>query len=96
MSVVMLGNDANTVYMYDIANHLKKLTNNIDDGNSIVFEYADYDHVGNRLSCKIDDNPVVGINSGSVKNLSFFSKGLALQTPKAGNNGIMYIRWGWL
>lgn len=52
---VTLGNDANAVYEYDLANRLTKLTNHINDGNSIIFEYANYDHVGNRLSFKIDD-----------------------------------------
>lgn len=54
-TLLTLGNDANAVYEYDIANQLLKLTNNIDDGNSIIFDYSDYDKVGNRLSCKIDD-----------------------------------------
>ena len=40
---------------YDLANRLKLLTNHIDDTNSIVFDYNDYDAVGNRLSLKIDD-----------------------------------------
>jgi len=39
----------------DLGNRLTKLTNNIDDTNTITFEYANYDDVGNRLSCKIDD-----------------------------------------
>jgi RHS repeat-associated protein len=51
---VTLGNDANAVYEYDIANRLTKLTNNVNDVN-ITFLYADYDKVGNRKSCKIDD-----------------------------------------
>jgi len=54
-TLLTLGNDANAVYDYDLANRLKKLTNNISDANSIVFDYSDYDKVGNRLSCKIDD-----------------------------------------
>jgi RHS repeat-associated protein len=54
-TLVTLGNDSNAVYEYDIANKLSKLTSNIDDGNSITFEYGSYDHVGNRKSCKIDD-----------------------------------------
>lgn len=53
-TLVTLGNDANAVYEYDIANRLTKLTNNVNDVN-ITFLYADYDKVGNRLSCKIDD-----------------------------------------
>jgi len=40
---------------YDLANRLKLLANHIDDTNSIVFDYNDYDAVGNRLSLKIDD-----------------------------------------
>jgi len=54
-TLVTLGNDANTVYEYDLGNRLKKLTNNLDDTNSIVFDYNDYDKVGNRLSMKVDD-----------------------------------------
>lgn len=38
-----------------MGNRLTKLTNNLDDTNSIVFDYNDYDKVGNRLSMKIDD-----------------------------------------
>ena len=53
--MLTLGNDANAVYEYDLGNRLEKLTNNLDDTNSIKFDYADYDNVGNRLSCKIDD-----------------------------------------
>jgi len=49
-----LGNDANAVYDYDIANRLLYLTNNINDIN-IVFDYNDYDKVGNRKRCKIGD-----------------------------------------
>lgn len=54
-TLVTLGNDANAVYEYDLGNRLTKLTNNIDDTNSITFEYSNYDKVGNRLSMKIDD-----------------------------------------
>lgn len=54
-TLVTLGNDANVVYEYDLGNRLKKLTNNLDDTNSIVFDYNDYDKVGNRLSMKVDD-----------------------------------------
>ena len=32
------------------------LTNNIDGSAAITFDYNDYDKVGNRLSCKIDDD----------------------------------------
>jgi len=55
-TLVTLGNDANAVYEYDLGNRLTKLTNNLDDTNSIVFDYANYDKVGNRLSMKIDDS----------------------------------------
>ncbi len=55
-TLLTLGNDANTVYEYDLANRLTKLTNNLDVSNSIIFEYADYDKVGNRLTCKVDDD----------------------------------------
>ncbi|MCK5612960.1 RHS repeat protein [Candidatus Pacearchaeota archaeon] len=54
-TLLTLGNDANAVYDYDLGNRLETLTNNLDDTNSIVFDYNDYDKVGNRLSCKIDD-----------------------------------------
>lgn len=54
-TLLTLGNDANAVYEYDLNNRLIKLANNIDDSNSIVFEYSDYDKVGNRLSMKFDD-----------------------------------------
>ncbi|MHC4068615.1 MAG: RHS repeat domain-containing protein [Planctomycetota bacterium] len=54
-TLLTLGNDANAIYEYDLGNRLTKLTNNIDDINSITFEYASYDNVGNRLSMKIDD-----------------------------------------
>ena len=54
-TLLTLGNDANAVYEYDLGNRLEKLTNNLDDSNSIVFDYNNYDNVGNRLSCKIDD-----------------------------------------
>ena len=48
-------NDANAVYEYDLGNRLKKLTNNLSSSNSIVFDYNDYDKVGNRLNMKVDD-----------------------------------------
>jgi RHS repeat-associated protein len=51
-TLVTLGNDANAVYEYDLGNRLTKLTNNVNDVN-ITFDYADYDNVGNRLSCNI-------------------------------------------
>jgi RHS repeat-associated protein len=54
-TLLTLGNDANTVYEYDMASRLTKLTNNIDVSNSITFEYASYDKVGNRLSMKVAD-----------------------------------------
>jgi RHS repeat-associated protein len=50
-----LGNDANTVYEYDIADRLKKITNNVNESASIASDYNNYDKVGNRKSCKIDD-----------------------------------------
>jgi RHS repeat-associated protein len=54
-TVLTLGNDANAVYEYDMDNRLTKLTNNIGASDSITFEYANYDKVGNRLSMKISD-----------------------------------------
>lgn len=53
-TLLTLGNDANAVYEYDIGDRLTKLTNNVNDVN-IIFDYANYDKVDNRLSCKIDD-----------------------------------------
>ena len=47
-------NDVNVVYVYDIASHLTKITNNFDSNDTMVFEYTDFDDVGNRLSMKID------------------------------------------
>jgi RHS repeat-associated protein len=54
-TLLTLLNDANAVYEYDIGNRLKRLTNNLTGSNSIVFDYNDYDKVGNRLSMKVDD-----------------------------------------
>ena len=54
-TLLTLLNDANAVYEYDLGNRLKKLTNNLSSSNSIVFDYNDYDKVGNRLSMKVDD-----------------------------------------
>ncbi|MFA6426702.1 MAG: DUF6531 domain-containing protein, partial [Phycisphaerae bacterium] len=48
------GNDANAVYEYDLGNQLTKLTNNFDDTNSTVFEYSEYDKVGNRKNMLVD------------------------------------------
>ena len=55
-TLLTLANDANVVYEYDLANRLTKLTNNIDEGNSIIFDYDNYDDVGNRLSMAVDGN----------------------------------------
>jgi RHS repeat-associated protein len=49
------GNKNIAEVVYQIASRLKKLTNNIDADDSIIFDYNDYDKVGNRLSYKIDD-----------------------------------------
>jgi RHS repeat-associated protein len=54
-TLLTLGNDANVVYEYDLANRLTKLTNHLADPNTLAFAYDNYDHVGNRLSLKIDD-----------------------------------------
>ena len=53
--LLTLGNDANVAYEYDLGNRLLKLTNNINETDSIVYDHNDYDKVGNRLRCKIDD-----------------------------------------
>lgn len=53
-TLVSLANYAYTTYEYDIANRLKKLTNHINAGSSIIFDYNDYDKVGNRLNMKVD------------------------------------------
>jgi len=42
------------VYEYDLANRLLKLTHNVNDVD-IVYDYNDYDKVGNRLRMKVDD-----------------------------------------
>ena len=70
-TLVTLKNDANAVYEYDIGNRLKKLTNNIDDTNSIIFDYADYDKVGNRQSCKIDNLEAHVYNYDKLYQLTF-------------------------
>ena len=57
-TVLTLGNDANAVYEYDLGNRLLKLTNNIDSDTAIVFDYDEYDMVGNRFmftSRRFDD-----------------------------------------
>lgn len=52
-----LGNGASAIYAYDLNNRLTKLTNHISPTEAISFDYANYDRVGNRLSCQIDDSP---------------------------------------
>jgi len=47
-TLLTLGNGTAVEYEYDLADRLKKLTNEVNDVN-IVFEYANYDKVGNRL-----------------------------------------------
>ena len=42
------------MYEYDLANRLLKLTHNVNDVD-IVYDYNDYDKVGNRLRMKVDD-----------------------------------------
>lgn len=54
-TLLTYGNDANIVYSYDLGNRLKRLTNNINETEAIDFNYADYDKLGNRKSCKIND-----------------------------------------
>jgi RHS repeat-associated protein len=54
-TLLTLGNGANAVYEYDLGNRLTKLTNNIN-GSTIKFDYNSYDKVGNRKSCKIDND----------------------------------------
>ncbi len=70
-TLLTLGNDANAVYEYDLANRLAKVTNHIDDTNSIAFAYDNYDHVGNRLSLKIDSAPEQVYAYDSVYRLTF-------------------------
>jgi len=55
-TLLTLGNDANAVYEYDIANRLKKLKNKFNSTQSQVFEYSDYDKVGNRKNMIVDSN----------------------------------------
>jgi len=52
-----LGNGTSVVYEYDLGNRLTRLTNHINPAQTISFDYTNYDRVGNRLSCQIDDNP---------------------------------------
>jgi RHS repeat-associated protein len=52
-----LGNGSLVVYEYDLNNRLTRLTNHVSPTETINFDYAEYDRVGNRLSCQIDDNP---------------------------------------
>jgi len=42
-------------YQYDICNRLMKITNNFSVGGSLVYDYNNYDKVGNRLSMKVND-----------------------------------------
>jgi len=70
-TLLTLGNDANVVYEYDLASRLTKLTNNIDDMNSLAFAYDHHDKVGNRLSLKIDDANEQVFTYDSVYRLSF-------------------------
>ncbi len=54
-TLLTLGNGTEVEYEYDLADRLKKLTNEVNDVN-IVFEYTNYDKVGNRLSMKVDSD----------------------------------------
>lgn len=53
--LLTLGNGTTAEYDYDLADRLKKLTNKVNDVN-IVFDYANYDNVGNRMSMKVDSD----------------------------------------
>ncbi len=57
MNLLTYGNDANIAYDYDLGNRLTTLSNNFSDAN-IIFDYASYDKVGNRLSMKVGDAEV--------------------------------------
>jgi RHS repeat-associated protein len=48
---------AKTTYEYDIANRLTRLTNDFNEpgGTATTYDYNNYDKVGNRLKCKIND-----------------------------------------
>ena len=85
---------------HDLGNRLKKLTNNLDDSNSIVFDYNDYDKVGNRLSMKIDDANAhiytydnlyqlinVDYNDGSIT--SYYYDKLGNRTSVVDGNGVI-------
>lgn len=57
-TLMMLGNDANAVYVYDLANRLTSLTNNLPDANDTMsFDYT-MDKVGNRLTMTVDGSDV--------------------------------------
>jgi YD repeat-containing protein len=96
-----LGNDANVAYEYDLANRLTKLTNHIDDANSIIFAYDNYDHVGNRLSQKIgsaneqvyDYDAVyrlTSVNYGDGNNTSFHYDALGNRHRTTGGGTVPY------
>jgi YD repeat-containing protein len=97
-TLLALGNDVNAIYEYDLGNRLTKLTNNLDDTNSIVFDYASYDKVGNRLSMKIDDAnshvytydvvyrlTFVDYNDGNTTSYSFDSLGNRIDVNESGS-----------
>ncbi len=50
-TAVKYGNNT-ACYEYDLGNRLVRLTNSLTGGTTFDFNYADYDKVGNRLSCK--------------------------------------------
>ena len=53
---VSYGNGSYIDLRYDIANHVKDVNNNFGTNGSIVFEYTDYDKVGNRKNMVVDGN----------------------------------------
>ncbi|UCE98682.1 MAG: RHS repeat-associated core domain-containing protein [Planctomycetota bacterium] len=97
-TLITLGNDTNSVYEYDIADRLKKLTINFNDTSNIVFNYEDYDKVGNRLSAKKDDANTyvytydeiyqlifVDYNDGNSTGYSYDSLGNRIDVNENGN-----------
>ncbi|NIP27199.1 MAG: hypothetical protein GWN67_28365, partial [Phycisphaerae bacterium] len=102
-TLLTLLSDANIVYEYDIGNRLKKLINNLNGGNSIVFDYNDYDKVGNQLSMKVDDANAheytydslyqltdVNYNNG-INNISYFYDRLGNRTSVENSGTTNYL-----
>ena len=53
---VSYGNGSYIDYDYDVADHVRKVTNDFGANGSIVYGYTDYDKVGNRKNMIVDGN----------------------------------------